>query len=427
MATDPRKFLTDCAPARSTGQNTQQKDFFSALGKVGDLEVLNDSNSEIRQGLSTLASISENVRNGDGRVPSAIRDLGSAILDPINNAGGAALERAQDFVLDTVGVGSRETRDTFSLNPDVANRALGQAEAIADAVAQGRYDEFEDIPAAIQDFTNAEILIRGIFTRDTERTDKFKELCVSPYAADLIEHAPKHKFMFVVEFVLNAPYAQDFFNTSAGTPSHDELAFVVKRAARPNISFEYEEVNFYNFRSKILKRHEYQPIAMSFYDDHQSGGLWFMNEYLRQISPLSRNGEPSAQANFEPSGMTFDDPSILTAGTSSLLDNGDGSGSPKTIINHIKLYHVYQGGKLCDVYTFAAPKITEWQLDELDMTQTGDGTELSFTFAYDALNISLREPVEAKASQLTDATDQGFYPIVPNFNGSSRGAVTSGS
>ncbi len=411
MAQDPRNFTVDraCLPAKDILSASNKKDAFSLLGKVGDLEVLNNGGSDIGKGLRTLGSISDSVRNRSGIVPDVFRTVTGAV------------DAGADTVLNTVGFNPRQVRDTVSrLNPGVANRAVGQAEAIYDSVRNGRFDEFDDIPGAIQDFTNLEGLVRGIFTGETRREDRFKDQCVSPYAMDLVSRAPKHKFMYVVEIVLNEPYVSAFNAIQENIA--EELAFVTKRAARPNISFDYEEVNYYNFRSKVLKRHEYQPIAMSFYDDHNGKAITFWNNYLRAVSPQAEFGPAGSGTStslLEASGMNFEPGADLSgsaqssSGTSSLLSDANGV-TPTTVINHINLYHFYKSGTTYDIYTFINPKITELQLDELDMTQTGDGTEVAITFSYDALYMETAlETDQETSNDMAALTDAGAFEFRP--------------
>lgn len=409
MAQDPRKFLVNRkCPAKNTIEQARKKNFFDSLGRVGDLEVLNEIDNDIGKGLRTLGQISENVRNSAGPVPSVIRETGAA-----------ALEAGSNFVLETLGFNPRETRtQARQFNPQVANRAIAQAESIYENVRNGRLDEFEDVPQAIADFANLEILTRSIFTPTVQRESRFKGACVSPYARDLIERAPKHKFMYVVEFVLNEPYASEWGDLGK------ELAFVVKRTGRPNISFDYEEVNFYNFRTKVLKRKEYQPVNMVFYDDNNGNATRFFEEYIRAISPLVRSSDPRLFPNssvLEESGMNYDDFLNLTAGTSTLQSPTPGATptigevTPKTIIKQIRLYHVYKSGTKYDVYSFGNPKILEWQLDELDMTQTGDGTEVSLSFSYDILSLlTAADMTNGVSIDLADLTGDGQFPLRPN-------------
>lgn len=404
MARDPRFNVVDrnqnCAANKNVLPTTNKKNTLSLLGKVGDLEVLNEVGNDIGQGLRTLGQISDSIRNRNGIVPEVFRGASNAI------------DAGTDAVLTTLSFNPRQVRDQASrLNPGVANRALGQAEAIYDSVTEGRLDEFEDIPGAIQDFQNLERLVGGIITGNPRREARFRDQCVSPYARDLVNRAPKHKFMFVVEFVLNEPYAGQFTEDVL-----KELAFVVKRTSRPNISFDYEEVNYYNFRSKVLKRQEYQPMSMAFYDDHNGKAITFWNRYLEAISPLARfqnAGDSVFQKLLEERGMDFEN---STAGTSSLDPQGGGaSGSATTVIDKIKLYHFYKAGTRFDLYTFSKPKIMELQLDELDMSQS-EGNEVAFTFGYDALFMETGLLTnQAISNEIDQLTEQGDYPLRPAF------------
>lgn len=298
---------------------------------------------------------------------------------------------------------------TFLTNPVVARVAQGLPGGPAVVQAADTLRDLEDCPPKI---TSSRITIG----------------CPTNYAIDLIERAPKHKFMFVAEFVLEPPFDQLFSPQEA-----EDLAFVVKRSGRPNITYDYEEVNFYNFRTKVAKRIEYQPVTMSFYDDKRSGALSFLNKYMRIISPLSSQGASTELYKlFEESGMSFDDISRWTGSTGGYYQvdrnlrraQGPGSGftvperqpgigefPATTIIQSIRLYHIYDGGAYLDQYTFAKPKITEFQLDDLDMTQTGDGNEIAFTFSYDALDIQTRIRAGTLRRRIEELTDAGLHSL----------------
>lgn len=422
MAVDPRKFLVTrpCSKHVSQGieQSSRAEGFFKTLGKVGDLEVLNKANSKIGSGLRTLGAISENVRNDSGPVPSIIRKTGTAILDA-----------GADFVLDTVGVGAVATRTQGAqFSPQVANRALGQATSIYEAVREGRFDSFEDLPTAIAEFSNMEQLLRSIFTGSNGRVDLYKDQCVSPYAMDLIARAPKQQFMFVVEFIINDDYQENFVTYENLAK---ELAFVIKRSSRPNISFEYEEVNMYNYRTKVAKRVEYQPMTMSFYDDIQGKAGTFWNHYLRAMSPLSDQYDITGQLSesgfnlnskmLEVNGMNSSNAGLWgpqqdrfgSAGIGGLINQNT------SIIKQINLYHVYSSGTRYDRYVFMSPKITEMQLSDLDMSTAGEGTEVNFTFSYDALILDTALTMDSESSnRLHDLSNVGnTWPMQPPVYG----------
>lgn len=235
--------------------------------------------------------------------------------------------------------------------------------------------------------------------------------CPSNYAIDLIERAPKHKFMFVLQVVVEPP-----FNEVFPPDVCEDLTFVVKRSGRPNVNVDYEEVNLYNYRTKVAKRIEYQPITVGFYDDIQSGALEFLRRYLEVTSPSARIGaQTGLYKSFEELGMEYADNSDGDGNTTtsghidgfSLFRNSGLTERDTTIISYINLYHIYSGGTFVDVYTFAKPKITEIQLDDLDMTTSGEGSEIAFTFSYDALNIETKVRAGQLRSRIQDLTDAG--------------------
>ena len=95
---DPRTRLKSftvkqCAGAAGTGGTSSQerKDFFNNLGKIGDLEFLNNSDlgSSVGEGLRGLARVSNSIRIGDGALPSAL---------------GSAVDKGAGFVLDAIGI-----------------------------------------------------------------------------------------------------------------------------------------------------------------------------------------------------------------------------------------------------------------------------------------------------------------------------------
>ena len=395
MAVDPRKNLAKaCGPGGNPDLiSTEKSEFFRNIGKIGDLEILNEVNNEIGEGLRALETISNQVRIG-GAVP--------AVFDPTSEA---SQEQGEDAVTEAVTIDPTVARTTaFDFSPAVANRALGQAGAIYDRIKQGNF-EVRDFPEALQDFGNLKQLIDGIYQPPAAST-RDKSLCdPSPYARDLIALAPKHKFMFVVEFVFSTPY--QYMNT-------EDFAFVIKRTTRPNITFEYEDINYYNFRTKVLKKSEYQNMQMTFYDDMIDNTLRFYNNYLRVISPISTDetvGDGKGEF-YEEAGMTFNINEAVNSASSrqvSTIDNPN----VKTIIDHIKLYHIIEAGQFVDTYIFDNPRLAEMNLDELDMTDGSAGTEVTIGFNFDGLSITPRSSMKdaLTGGHIGELTSGGIYPI----------------
>ena len=389
-------------PRQKLGGAQEKSEFFRTLGKIGDIEALNNIDSNIGQGLRSLETISNQLRTG-GAVAEIWRNVE------------ASVETGADSVLSVVGIDPTAAKDLGNrFNPGVLNRAVGQAEQIYERVRQGNF-EIRDVPEAIQDFGNLTQLLGGVFTPKIGESEELRAINLicdpSPFAVDLINLAPKHKFMFIVEFVFSSNYKDDFRDLN--------FAFVIKRTTRPQIQFEYEDINYYNFRTKVLKKSEYQPMTMTFYDDMLDNALRFYNRYLQIISPISRGD--GQQSLFEESGMTFDQDNGMN--TASINAVGD---TTKTIIHHINLYHIIHAGRQVDFYKFDSPRLQNIQLDDLDMTETGTGTEVTVEFNYDRVSILPGQDIREFQDQIRDGSSGGEYNIsLTNIRGSEQPSTTN--
>lgn len=377
MAVDPRSYLTynvvHCEKGQKVQQtvDTQKRDFFSGLGKVGDLEILNDIGfGKVGEGLRTIAKTSDSIRTGQ----QSSDVLGS-------DANGA------NTVLSTCGINTNAVQQVAQFNPGVANIALGQAKSIHLKAKQGNF-QLSDIPEVFTDIQNLSTLVDGIFTEPKSDERKFEACGASPYAVDLIARAPKYKFLFVVQFEFNEPYASHFRSIDA--------AFVVKNSTRPNITFEYEDVNMYNYWTKVPKRTVYEPMTMKFYDDNWNQAMILYNAYLQAMSPISNlqfdQTTEGVRGTLESQSMNFS--GLNQAGSYGASSHAYAASLGPTagdntmnIFKRITLFHVYSSGQLMNVYKFYNPKITTMELDDLDMADNGNGNEVSFQFAYDAVNI----------------------------------------
>lgn len=216
----------------------------------------------------------------------------------------------------------------------------------------------------------------------------------SVYAAEMVKFAPKHRFLFKVEFTF-APAYQKF-----GQDARKVFEYAIKQIDRPTVTFDYEEVNFYNYRTQILKRINYQPLNMEFYDDQQNEVLTFFEEYRRAHSPMARIktlNSPSAFSpqNFQEQGMNFTDPNDRYTGNYYAASSGhlayrDGADRVQEIgyLEKLKIYQIFQNGMKTNVFTFLNPKIQMFDLDDVDQ-EGGAGNVMRVSFIYDALSIDM--------------------------------------
>lgn len=410
MAQDPRANLgSKCERAfRRQAELVEQKtDFFGALGKLGQLDVLNDIGAgKIGKGLRVLDSISDLVRVG--KPPK------EAQMDPDTGA---------YYTLDTMGMPQTSVLKAGSFNPGVANRGYSQAKILYEKVKAGDF-KLEDAPEYIADFKNLSKLITGIFTGGEKDPREYKLCEASPYAMDLIRYAPKFKFMFAVEFVFSDAYRQSM--SEAG----HYLAFVVKTSTRPKINFEYEELNMYNFRTQAIKRTKFEPMTIKFHDDNQNRAGKFHAAYLNIMSPQTNmTSSYAARYPFEENSMDFTNLNsvkkyIDNQGANPVSSHKYAGSTGQladdvtiNILKEVRLYHIFNYGRQANRYTFINPKITSMDLDDLDMAAADSGGELSLDFVYDSIHVitDMNLARDAEATKITNITGRSIgsaYPIV---------------
>jgi len=414
---DPRLFtVKQCQPAYSAmsgasigSATSTRRDFFNALGKIGDLQVLNSvGGGQIGAGLRNLASISNAIRVGTGSLPTSI---------------GSTLDAGADWVLNQTGIAGTVVDAVRGFNPGVANQALGQARNVFQMVKGGSF-KTSTIPAVIQDFQNLERLGRNIFTpgRNDVQTQLTERCDASPYAVDLIARAPKYKFLFVVQFVPNAGY-EDLSGYNFGPL---DMAFTVMHTTRPNIRFQQEDVNYYNYRTKVVTKTEFEDMSMTFHDDTLNIATEFYRSYLRALSPITgMTPEESDPSLLEKSGMNFEGRTLNQQdvfgnieASSYAASTGLLSTNAKNVFKEIRIYHLYEYGNKMNVYRFANPRISQLALDDLDMSVGNEGSQISITFNYDSLYLDVDIDVgTTQQYNIGQLQRGGLYPLRYNGDG----------
>jgi hypothetical protein len=264
---DPRIYLAPQSPlckANAITQQTNVHNFINSIGKVGDIAALNAvGGGSIGAGLRNLTNISNAIRSGTGILPSSVS---SSI------SGGA------DWVLQNTGIAPSTIAALQNLNPTAANLAYGQAQQIFQQIQNGTFTA-DNIPAALQELQNASKLAANIYTPANAGSNTYQVCLTSPYAMDLVAHAPKHKFMFVVSVIFEDGYTQGL--------SKVDFAFVVHDSTRPSVKFKTRDVNYYNYRTHTVTKTEFDPMKMTFYDDLTNNVTEFMTAYMNIMSPIT--------------------------------------------------------------------------------------------------------------------------------------------
>jgi hypothetical protein len=293
------------------------------------------------------------------------------------------------------------------LNPNIWNNGIVAANGVVQGIADG--NRVSDIVG-----TATEPLALLKYTNDTIPTDQINDISgsesqsrYSPYAMDLFKLAPKHKFLFVCEFIFNGGY--DF--VGEGDVRKNEFATVISQFERPRIKYDYEDnVNYYNFRTKIPKRVIHEPLSIKFLDDRKNLSMKFFHEYMLATHPITAV-DPNSAALYEQNGMNFSNKDLLSASYTS-LDVDDTN--TMNILKEIKVYHIYDFGTYMNVYHFTNPKVLSIALDNWSMEEN-EGNTIVGDFSYDGVHIELAVPISTDDSQtISTLSATGTYSLHPN-------------
>jgi len=371
------------------------------------------ANEAVNKGLVVLAGMGKSIKEGNiSAVPSIFR---GAVLSAGNSqllGGAVSIEQGGNAVLQEVGI-NPNLLSQFGISPgQIVNNGLNMAKSVFTDVVNGGFS-LNSITAAVKKPFEELSDLLGNSPVGTATADESKN--PSPYAVDKSSkyNHPKFKFLFIVEFIF-----QDDFQTALGENGNN-MAFVVRTASRPNVNVEYEDINLYNFRTKIPKYTEYQPISMAFFDDQSNQTTSFYKKYLELLIPNMSIPEASIDL-YESSSLNFTDDKDTSPFSSSSLQSLPGKSGHKNIIKSVRLFHIWGWGQYVNVYKFHNPKISEINVSDLDM-ETNDLCEIQIQFSYDGLNIETNTAAGNNISLDPGNPDAGGYDIPDYSNPRGRG------
>jgi len=332
--------------------------------------------SRVNNGLQGLTKVSDNVASGNtAGVPDIYRNRNDKLAKgtaPSVDAGGNA-------VLGSVGVNPQ----LLAQHPPGTNATVDAGRATANGVyvdvAAGTFTK-EKIAAAQAPLEALEGVLGNTPSAKSNNTINNR---VKAYAVDRAYSSihPKFKFLYVIQFEFSKNFTE--FADDANF-----MAFAVRSASRPTVSVEYEDINMYNFKTKVPKYSEYQPATMTFYDDQSNKTTTFYKKYIEALIPNAKMRQ-GTQNQYESSQFNF------TSRTSDSINNSSslqalpvlpGGSGDNNIIKSIKLFHIWNWGQSLNIYHYFNPKISEINIGDLDM-DSQEVTEIEIQFNYDGLFI----------------------------------------
>lgn len=409
--------------------------FFDELLKAGTGTVnttISESRSNVARKLNNMVS---KAMPNTNRIPGPLGGFaerikgqaatrivnGVLMTDTVNNIQGQIMTRVGDGVrqvFDAVEV-PFESQIREMVNPRVFDNAKVAATSLWTNIESGTMKVGDIVAKAQEPLTllkfNYDIKVaEGAMTRTPSAGTAQNTTHPTPYAMDLFRLAPKHKFLFVVEFIFNGGY--DF--VGAGPRSKNDFAVVIKEFDRPSLKYEYEEgVNFYNFRSPVIKKVIHDPLIIKFLDDRQNLSMNFFHEYMKATHPIT-SVEVNSAAFYEDNGMNFSSP--LYSGSTSILNN-----DLKSIFKEIKVYHLYDFGAAMNVHHFTNPRITSIQHDNWNMADS-EGSSIHAQFVYDGWTMELGIKIhQEEAATIGTLSNSGKYQLHPMQTQASLGTQSA--
>lgn len=173
------------------------------------------------------------------------------------------------------------------------------------------------------------------------------------YATDWNAHHGKFKFLFKVKI------------------GGGSWQYYVKSATKPKVKMVHQDVNYYNFRTKVLTQVTFDPMTIVLWDEIGNSVNKFFATYLSTVS-----GQGSGNWGIDKS---FDG-AKSSSSSKSYRNAGYGDPTLATVV----IEQIFANGTKSNRFTFKNARIESMDLDDLTMDTTEMNT-LSITFNYDSL------------------------------------------
>jgi hypothetical protein len=182
---------------------------------------------------------------------------------------------------------------------------------------------------------------------------------------------PKLKFNFGVRFV----YSDMITGLDGGQDDMGSNVFPIKQITRPAPNILYEDVNYYNYMTKVATKIDFAIVTIQMYDDVNNKIHKIFTKYLESISPIASKTHESQYHLLHNQGR----------GDASNM----GPHTDQGINSPINMIRVIQFLPECRkvYYDYVNPKIQTVALDELDMSQS-DVNTITFNFMYDSVHVT---------------------------------------
>jgi hypothetical protein len=243
--------------------------------------------------------------------------------------------------------------------------------------------------------------------------------------------SPKYRFNYTIELAYRSTLASQLTGVDdvrKGSKLMNTMALPIKTVTRPQPVVAYQDVNFYNYRSKVAVKVEYGTLTVTFYDDNFNTVHDIYEMYLKQLSPIASIKQDSFANNFDQFGARVvpnnDVPDVSSLGA---LPTNESAGLIQsiTISHHLPLDYSnarmssannagYVDGQKINAtvvqYVYMNPKVVNMTLDDLDMS-SNEPSMATLVFTYDSVYIN-KTPIEFTMASAVDTLN----PVTPTVS-----------
>lgn len=298
--------------------------------------------------------------------------------------------------------------------------------------------------AAVEDFSRGTlgplIGVPDSTTAPVNRNDG--SFYASSYAHTLAggtSYRPKLKFLFKVEFVFTDE-AMQAMPTYLGRESNNDFTFLVRSIDRPKIDFEYQDdVNMYNFRTKVLKKIRHRELTIVFMDDSGNRVLNFFRALMMIYSPITRRQmerqKATGLARLAPpttefqngelgSGMRFSSPT--STDRNDISHRGAVNFNVGSLIQTIRVKQIFvnpqspsiSGATEEVIFDFINARLVSFDFDDLTH-EASDPSLMTMQFDYDWMEI-------IEVGPLAKMDEPKYNIAVPGISGAPVDMTTAG-
>lgn len=201
---------------------------------------------------------------------------------------------------------------------------------------------------------------------------------------------PKLKFLFKVQFLFKPNIANAEVKRLVDLLQKDQdFTYMVKSVDRPKVDYDYEDVNMYNFRTKVLKQIKHRELTLTFIDDVGNHVFNFFKLLMMAHSPITRQSANNYKSLAEVvaaystgSGMAFGVGNDLA--NRGVIDSDIGN-----VIQAIRILQIFpdhtetlDNAVKAVAWDFVNPRIVSFDLEDMSH-ESSDPNGLTMQFDYD--------------------------------------------